>query len=456
MPPEPISWGVGDTLRRPLRDSYFPIPMRFVSTRDRAHQASLSEAISRGLAPDGGLYVPERFPAIDPAVLGGGQSVGEVGERLLRPFFEGDVLEPELAGICSRAFDFPIPLKPLRDGTAVLELFHGPTAAFKDVGARFLAECLSRLHAGAEKPLTILVATSGDTGGAVAAAFHGRPGVEVVVLFPKGRVSPRQEKQLTAWGGNVRAFAVRGDFDDCQRITKAALTDGRFRERWKLSSANSINLGRLLPQMVYYAVASIRYRAEHGRDPGFIVPSGNVGNATACLWAQRVGLPIREVVLATNENPTLTEYISGGEWSPRPTVETLATAMDVGNPSNMERIFELCGGAAAARERLRAFLVSDDEIREEIRTGSARWGEVWDPHTATAAAVRRRVEGEDWILVSTAHPAKFEAVVEPLIGGEVQVPEGLARILERPSHAEEIEPDLQALWEGMTGGAQVR
>jgi threonine synthase len=423
--------------------------MRYVSTRDRGHVATLSEAISRGLAPDGGLYVPERFPDVDPSAFDGAATVAEVGERLLRPFFEGDVLAPELGGICRSAFDFPIPLKPLRDGTAVLELFHGPTAAFKDVGARFLAECLSRLHAGAEKPLTILVATSGDTGGAVAAAFHGRPGVEVVVLYPKGRVSPRQEKQLTAWGGNVRAFAVKGDFDDCQRMAKAALTDPQFRTRWKLSSANSINLGRLLPQMVYYAVASLAYRAEHGVEAGFIIPSGNVGNATACLWAQRVGMPIREVVLATNENPTLTEYVDGGAWTPRATVATLATAMDVGNPSNMERIFELCGGIDRTRERLRAHRVSDEEIREEIGAGLERWGEVWDPHTATAAAVRRRVDGRDWILVSTAHPAKFEAVVEPLVGREVEVPPALARILERPSHAREIEPELAALWEGM-------
>lgn len=423
--------------------------MRYVSTRDRGHTATLSEAISRGLAPDGGLYVPERFPEVDPAGFGGAETVPEVGERLLGPFFEGDVLAPELAGICRSAFDFPIPLKPLRDGTSVLELFHGPTAAFKDVGARFLAECLSRLHAGAEKPLTILVATSGDTGGAVAAAFHGRPGVEVVVLYPKGRVSPRQEKQLTAWGDNVRAFAVKGDFDDCQRMAKAALTDAQFRTRWKLSSANSINLGRLLPQMVYYAVSSLAYRAEHGVEAGFIIPSGNVGNATACLWAQRVGMPIREVVLATNENPALTEYVSGGEWAPRATVATLATAMDVGNPSNMERIFELCGGIEPTRERLRAYRVSDEEIREEIGAGLERWGEIWDPHTATAAAVRRRVGGSHWILVSTAHPAKFEAVVEPLVGREVEVPPALARILQRPSHAREIEPELAALWEAM-------
>lgn len=425
--------------------------MKYVSTRSRDEGVTLSVAITRGIAPDGGLYVPERFPSIDHEFIAAAASVPDAAERLLAPFFEGDVLAPELGEICRTAFSFPIPLEPLRDGTAVLELFHGPTAAFKDFGARFLAESLSRLHAEAEKPLTILVATSGDTGGAVAAAFHGRAGVEVVVLYPRGRVSPRQEKQLTTWGDNVRAFAVLGDFDDCQRMAKAALADRQFRTRWKLSSANSINLGRLLPQMVYYAVASTSYQARHGNSPGFIIPSGNVGNATACLWAQKVGMPIREVVLATNDNPTLSEYVEGGEWLPRPTVETLATAMDVGNPSNMERIFELCGGLDETRGKLLAHRVTDDEIREEIRSGLERWGQVWDPHTATAAAVRRRVEGQDWILVSTAHPAKFEGVVEPLVGREVEVPPALAQILERPSESREIEPELAALWEAMGG-----
>lgn len=423
--------------------------MRYVSTRNRAEDAALSEAITRGLAPDGGLYVPERFPALDAGVLGAASSVWETGELLLRPFFAGDVLAPELADICRQAFDFPIPLEPLGEDDALLELFHGPTAAFKDFGARFLAGCLSRLNAEADQPLTILVATSGDTGGAVAAAFHRQPGVEVVILYPQGRVSPRQEKQLTTWGDNVRAFAVRGDFDDCQRMAKSALVDPQFQTRWRLSSANSINLGRLLPQMVYYAVASTLYRKQHGLEAGFIVPSGNVGNATACLWAQQIGMPIREVVLATNENATLSEYLDGGDWTPRPTVETLATAMDVGNPSNMERIFELCGGAGATRGKLRAFRVTDEEIREEIRRGPERWGKVWDPHTATAAAARSRVEGDHWVLVATAHPAKFEGVVEPLIGAEVEVPPSLARILQRPSETAQIEPELAALWEAI-------
>lgn len=423
--------------------------MRYLSTRDPSHSASLDEAVQRGLAPDGGLYVPERFPAFSEGAFEGRAGMAEVGETLLAPFFRGSALEADLPAICRGAFDFPVPLRPLRDGTAVLELFHGPTAAFKDVGARFLAECLTRLRAGQERPLLLLVATSGDTGGAVAAAFHGRPGVEVAILFPEGRVSPRQEKQLTVWGGNVRSFAVRGDFDDCQRMVKAALADPALRARWNLSSANSINLGRLLPQAVYYAASSLEYRRAHGAEPGYVVPSGNVGNATAALWAKRMGLPIREVVLATNANRPLTDFLAGGAWTPSPTVPTLASAMDVGNPSNVERVFHLLGGESAARGALRACRVEDDEIREQIRSGPERWGEVWDPHTATAAAVRERVQGSHWILVATAHPAKFETVTEPLVGREIPVPPALAALLERDGRAEPLEPSAGALREAL-------
>jgi threonine synthase len=419
--------------------------VRYRSTRDPEHSASLDEAVQRGLAPDGGLYVPERFPSFELSDFEGRSGMAEVGEVLLAPFFEGSALEAELPSICRAAFDFPVPLRELEPGTAVLELFHGPTAAFKDVGARCLAECLSRLRAGRQRPLLLLVATSGDTGGAVAAAFHGKPGIEVAILYPAGRVSPRQEKQLTVWGGNVRSFAVRGDFDDCQRMVKAALGDPALHERWDLSSANSINLGRLLPQAVYYAAASLEYLREHGAEPGFVVPSGNVGNATAALWARRMGLPVREVVLATNANRPVADFLAGGEWTARPTVETLATAMDVGNPSNMERVFHLHGGADATRGALRAFRVEDEEIRRQIRTGPQRWGEVWDPHTATAAAARERLEGSHWVLVATAHPAKFEAVTEPLVGHEIPVPPALRALLEREGHAEPLDPDPAAL-----------
>jgi threonine synthase len=418
--------------------------MRFISTRDGDRAATLSEAITAGIAPDGGLFVPERFPRFEPSDFGG-EGLAGVAERLLRPFFDDDALAPELGAICREALDFPVPLRHLRDRTAVLELFHGPTAAFKDVGARFLARCLARIPTGAGRPRTVLVATSGDTGGAVAAAFHGQPGAEVVVLFPKGRISARQEKQLTCWGGNVRALAVLGDFDDCQRLAKAAFADPSLRAARDMTSANSINLGRLLPQMTYYADAALRYSRKAGVPPGFIIPTGNVGNAVACLWARESGLPIGDVVLATNANDVIPEYLETGEWQPRPTTATLANAMDVGNPSNMERLFALWPDLAAARRAVRAFSVDDDAIRDRIRRGPAEWGETWDPHTAAAVDVRERIGGGHWVLVATAHPAKFESVVEPLVGHQVPVPPALAALLERPTRATEIEPTMEAL-----------
>jgi threonine synthase len=255
------------------------------------------------------------------------------------------------------------------------------------------------------------------------------------VWFPSAR-----RRQLTCWGGNVRAFKVQGDFDACQRLVKQAFVDPDLQTRRRLTSANSISLGRLLPQMVYYAAASLEYRRRHHTSPGFVIPSGNVGNATACLWARRLGLPIREVVLATNANPTLTRFVDDGIWEPGATIPTLATAMDVGNPSNMERLFALYGGRMEAREALRASLVTDAEIRDQIRTAPARWGQVWDPHTATGFAVRDRLDKPDWIVVATAHPAKFEGVVEPLTGTTIEVPPGLAELLDRPSHVVEIGP----------------
>jgi threonine synthase len=418
--------------------------MRYISTRDATHSVPLSAAIRRGLAPDGGLYVPSAFPSLSVADFDGAEDLPATARRLLRPFFAGDGLAPALDAICAEAFSFAIPLRSLARDTAVLELFHGPTAAFKDVGARFLASCLSRLVGRDEPPLTILVATSGDTGGAVAAACSGKPGLEVVVLYPQGMVSPRQEKQLTGWAGNVTAYAVQGDFDACQRLVKQALTDADLHQRLRMTSANSINIGRLLPQMVYYAWASLRYRREHGADAGFIVPTGNVGNAAAALWAREAGLPIREVVLATNANRTIVEYFDGGEWTPRPTVATLATAMDVGNPSNMERVFHLFPRREALAEVVRAAGVTDDEIRAQIRRGRERWGEVWDPHTATAVAVRERLDSPHWVLVSTAHPAKFEGVVEPLVGAEVPVPEELRAVLDRPSRSLPLPPEYAA------------
>ncbi len=414
--------------------------MRFLSARGGAPGVGFSEALARSIAPDGGLYVPERFPLFSPRDFAGAGTLARVAARLLEPFLEGDPLAPLLGSICDEALGFPTPVVGLEPGIEVLELFHGPTAAFKDVGARFLAACLSRVPARSRR--TVLVATSGDTGGAVAAAFHRRPGFDVAILFPKGKVSPRQEKQLTGWGDNVRAFAVLGDFDACQRLAKQAFADSELSTRLGLVSANSINVGRLLPQAAYYALASLEFERRTGRAPGFIVPSGNVGNSAAALWAQRMGLPIREVVLATNANRPIPDFLETGEWRPRPTVATLANAMDVGDPSNMERVFSLLG-REGARAKLRAVSVSDEEIRAEI--ARSRGGRAWCPHTATALRALERLGGTDWILVATAHPAKFESIVEPLLGRSLEIPPALEAILARASDVTELEPTLAAL-----------
>ncbi len=424
----------------------------FASSRGGTPAIGFGAAVLQGLAPDGGLYVPLAWPHLAPQDFDGVSELPAVAERLLARFMAGDALGPTLKSLAAEAFNFPAPLVSLEPHgrPSVLELFHGPTAAFKDFGARFLAACFARLRSGAERPLTILVATSGDTGGAVAAAFHKCPGIEVAVLFPKGLVSPTQEQQLTCWGGNVRSLAVRGTFDDCQRLVKEAFRDETLGKRTLLSSANSINLGRLLPQTVYYAAASLRIFRTHGERASFIVPSGNLGNALACLWARQSGLPIGEVVLAHNANRTVPDLLASGEWRPRPSIATLASAMDVGNPSNMERLRSLHAGLDQLRAAVSAVSVTDDEIRERIRAGYRQFGQIWCPHTATAAEAWARLpeparhEGR-WVLVATAHPAKFREIVEPLIDRAVPVPETLAKLFARPAQYVEIDADLSAL-----------
>ena len=427
-------------------------PFLFRSSRAEAPLRTFSQALLQGLAPDGGLYVPVEWPALAAADFASDSELPAIGTRLLGPFLAQDPLAGELRAIAREALDFPAPLVQLdADGRlAVLELFHGPTAAFKDFGARFLAGCFARLRADADRTLTILVATSGDTGGAVAAAFHGRPGIEVAVLYPKGLVSPTQEQQLTCWGGNVRSLAVRGTFDDCQRLVKAAFLDPQLAAQRLLSSANSINLGRLLPQSAYYAATSLAVWRRYGEPASFIVPSGNLGNALACLWARQVGLPIGEVLLAHNANRTVPDFLASGAWQPRPSIATLASAMDVGDPSNMERLRALYPQPQDVRGAVSACSVSDEEIRARIRAGFRDYGQMWCPHTATAAEAWERLSParrreRRWVLVSTAHAAKFREIVAPLIGRDVPVPETLARLFARPTQYIEIDATLAAL-----------
>ena len=423
--------------------------MQYRSTRG-GEPIGIEQAIMSGTAPDGGLYMPLSLPHLEVEAFRGSEGYSDVAQRLLGPFMEGSMLVDELPAICVEALNFPIPTRDLEPGLSVLELFHGPTAAFKDVGARFLAASMSQIirHGRCSGvPVTIIVATSGDTGSAVAAAFHRRPETRVVVLFPEGRVSARQQHQLTCWGENVISLAVRGEFDDCQRLAKEAFADPGLRGSHNLCSANSINIGRLLPQTTYYAKASLEHYLRTGKAPSFVVPTGNLGNGFACVLARAMGLPIDRIVFATNANATISDFLATGQWLPRPTMATLASAMDVGDPSNMERLRDLCGGADAIRDEVTAMPVSDNEIRASIREEFQRHRLPWCPHTATGFHVFRQLpqterRGRDWIVVATAHPAKFDTIVEPLLGTVIPTPPELAHLLELPTRCETIAPRL--------------
>lgn len=432
--------------------------MEFFSTRGEG-PVNLDTALRLGIAGDGGLFLPAALPRFEVDDFANAESIPDVANVLLRPFFEGSALASALPDILAETFSFPIPVTALPSGdgeTSLLELYHGPTAAFKDVGAGFLAACLTRLEGDVNAPLTILVATSGDTGGAVAAAFDGRRGMRVVVLFPDGRVSDRQAHQLCCWGDNVLSLRVQGSFDDCQALVKAAMADPELASSHRFSSANSINIGRLLPQSTYYAEASLRHFRRTGKRPGFIIPTGNLGNAFACIMAREMGLPIGPIILATNANRTIADYFETLEWLPRASLQTLASAMDVGDPSNMERLRHLVGDAAVLRERLGVLAVSDAEIEAAIRQDFADFSFATCPHTATATHTWRQLQpeladGQDWILVATAHPAKFETIVEPLIGQAVPLPPELEAILARPARSVAIEPTLGALASALNG-----
>ncbi len=428
--------------------------MRFASSRGGAPPVSLSQAMTQGLAPDGGLYVPIEMPTIGAQAVPAGAPLPEIARLALDGFFAGDGLRDELAAIATAALNFPAPTTPVmgaRDPLFVLELYHGPTAAFKDFGARFLAECHGRLQPVASpRPQTILVATSGDTGGAVAAAFYRRAWARVVILYPRGLVSPRQERQLTCWGENVLSLRVDGTFDDCQGLVKKAFRDANLSANYRFSSANSINIGRLLPQMVYYIASSLQIAASTGKKPSYIIPAGNLGNACAALWARAMGFPLARIILAHNLNRTVPDFLSTGRWQPRPSIATLASAMDVGDPSNMERIRVLYPSWEGMREHLSADSVDDATIRSRIGGDFMQFGREWCPHTATAAEVYNRLSTEEkrdqpWVVVATAHPAKFNEIVEPIIGRPIGVPASLADLLRLPEHRADIPPTLEAL-----------
>lgn len=413
--------------------------MRYVSTRNPDHSVDFARAVKRGLAPNGGLYVP----------ADNRQPTTENSSHWLSAYID-ELTSADLTAITDDAFDFPTPLVRLDDRTSVLELFHGPTMAFKDFGARFMARILPKLHTSGA-PLTILTATSGDTGAAVAQGFHGVEGVQVFVLYPSGKVSPLQEAQFTTLGGNITALEVDGTFDDCQRLVKLAFGDAELHARLTLTSANSINIARLLPQGEYYRRA-VKDAGRPASDLTFVVPSGNFGNLTAGLMASRDAFPEATFFAATNANDVVPQYLHGHPFTPRGSVQTLSNAMDVGDPSNFERLLWMFGGDDA---RMRAVIgglgVTDTQTRDTIKRTYDRFGYVADPHTATGLYAweqvrdQPRYSGKHGIVLATAHPAKFKDVMDEVLPGVVEIPERLAERARHPKQSVEIAVEYSEL-----------
>jgi len=419
--------------------------MRYHSTNNPDHRVDLKEAILRSLPPDNGLYMPDALPTLgaDFWKIWRGLSFQETGFAVAEAFFGEDVPEEALAEIVDGTLEFDAPVVTLAPGDHVLELFHGPTLAFKDFGARFMARLMAWLTRDDERELTVLVATSGDTGGAVASAFHDVPGTRVFILYPRGKVSGLQEKQLTTLGGNIRALEVEGTFDDCQRLVKSAFLDRELSERLNLTSANSINLARLVPQSFYYIHSARQVEGE----PVFVVPSGNFGNLTAGLLAQRLGLPVAGFVAATNINDVVPAYLESGDYRPRPSAATISNAMDVGAPSNFARLQALFGKSWEAMSAgIGGASFTDEQTRAAIREVKAATGYTIDPHGAVgwlaAREWRRAHPGQPTITLETAHPAKFLDVMEEELGeGAVGIPERLAILADREKVATPMTAD---------------
>lgn len=415
--------------------------MKYYSLNGKSEHVSFREAAIRGQAPDRGLYFPERIPPVEDELI---RRIGELGNeeiayRVIKPYVGGDIRESRLYEIVSEAINFPIPLEEVTSSIYSLELFHGPTLAFKDVGARFMSRCLAEFvkqGAVGNDRVVVLVATSGDTGGAVAHGFLGVKGVEVVILFPKGKVSPVQELQLTAAGENIHALEVEGSFDDCQALVKEAFMDEEIRNKLFLTSANSINVARWLPQQFYYFLASKQWKYRD-HPPVICVPSGNFGNICAGMLAAASGLPVRHFVAACNANDMVVDYLNTASYKPKKSVATYSNAMDVGDPSNFIRILEIFEKEySKVRDRLSAYSVSDEETRQVITRVYKQHNYMLDPHGAVGfAALERYIgehPGERGIFLETAHPVKFPSIVEEATGVDIPLPESIVLLGNRP------------------------
>lgn len=425
--------------------------MKYTSTRDHEHSVSFEHALFRGLAPDQGLYVPEYFPKVAKNLKQDLEklSLTDLGLAIMQNFVT-DIPTEHLAGIIQRTLTFPIPLVHLHHNLYLLEVFHGPTLAFKDVGARFMANALTYFAAHSNKKITIIVATSGDTGSAIAHAFHQAPNINVYILYPSKKITLLQEKQITTFGDNIHALEVDGTFDDCQRLVKSALTDQRVRDKTILTTSNSINISRLLPQMIYHTWGLAQLKQQGiAATPSLIVPSGNLGNLTSAVYAKRVGFAIKQFVAATNANAILPDFLETHEFHPKPSIATFANAMDVGNPSNFERLMD---SYAHDQQRIAQEIIgtpiSNDEILAEIKYSYENYNFILDPHTAVGVAAARKYQihhDNPLIITATAHPAKFPEVIKLAINIDIELPDSLQRILNLPNRSLKISNDYAQL-----------
>lgn len=425
--------------------------MKYYSTNKTVSEISLKEAVTKGLADDKGLFMPERIEAFPASFFETIHQLSfqEIAFEVAKKFFGEDIPNDDLKTLVDDTLNFDCPIAHVNDNIFALELWHGPTLAFKDVGGRFMARLLGYFLQGNEEQVNVLVATSGDTGSAVANGFLGVPGIHVYVLYPKGLVSEIQEKQFTTLGQNITAIEVDGTFDDCQRLVKTAFLDEELKSQLTLTSANSINVARFLPQAFYYFNAYARLR-ERGLTEDLVVavPSGNFGNLTAGLFGKKMGLPIKRFIAANNENDIVYNYLKTGQYEPRPSVATIANAMDVGEPSNFARILDLYNHShEAIKAEMTGYRYSDAEIREVVKDVYHKYGYLTDPHGATAykALDESLQDGEVGVFLETAHPAKFTETVEKIIGlGKVNLPEKLAAFMKGEKQTVSLSKDFEA------------
>jgi threonine synthase len=422
--------------------------VNYFSTNSPEITVDAAKAVLTGLAQDGGLYMPAAIPSLSPWEIRemAGLPYDQLAARLLHPFF-GDIgTLSQIEEICHDIYDFEIPLRMFSDNNGILELFHGPTLAFKDFGARFLARLMGLLAAEKKSEITILVATSGDTGGAVANGFYGVNGIRVVILYPDGKVSPFQEQQIAGRGGNIRAIKIQGTFDHCQMLVKKAFNDLSLTRVMEITSANSINIGRWIPQMVYYFYGWLQW-IDSGltENPVFSVPSGNYGNLAAGMLASAMGLPVKHFVAASNINNTVPEFLRTGIYTPRESVQTVANAMDVGDPSNFVRMTTLAKSGNPLTTTLTGFEFSDNEIIKKIKDFHLKEEYIADPHTATGILALERY-GIPGIVLGTAHPYKFTGVIPQDISDRLKVP-ATYRETASPLSSTPMKPDYSLLKE---------